>query len=175
MNPQPAPRRRRFPFGAVLAVAELVVYILVGRWLGPGWTILLTLGTSFVGLSLMRYFGAKAIRAYAADQQAGRPPGPGIVDGSIAFVGAVGLLLPGFISDVIGLLCVLPPTRALLRPVARRLLESRMSSGTAQTVFGPRRVRTTTGRAPQAPADGEVIEGEVIEAPPHGPGRDEGP
>ena len=169
-GPGPGPRRRRFPFLSVLAIAELVVYIVVARWIGLGWAILATLGTSMLGMSLMRYFGAKAIRAYQADQAAGRPPGDHIVDGSISFIGAVGLLLPGFISDVIGLLCVLPPTRALLRPLARKVLESRMGSGGAQNLFGPRRVRTEAG-VPDEAASGEVIEGEVID-----PSRkDEGP
>ncbi|GIG64752.1 FxsA family protein [Phytomonospora endophytica] len=173
MNPGPAGaprRRRRFPFFSLLAICELVAYIAVARWIGLGWAILATLVTSMLGMSLMRYFGAKAIRAYQADQAAGRPPGDHIVDGTISFLGAVGLLLPGFISDVIGLLCVLPPTRALLRPVARRLLESRLGSGGAQNLFGPRRVRTEAGVPDEAPS-GEVIEGEVIDARE----KDEGP
>ncbi|MEV0644403.1 FxsA family protein [Phytomonospora sp. NPDC050363] len=158
----------------ILGIAELVAYVAVVQWIGLGWAILATLGTSMVGMSLMRYFGAKAIRAYQADQAAGRPPGPQIVDGTIAFLGAVGLMLPGFVSDVIGLLCVLPPTRALLRPVARRLLESRMGSGSAQNMFGPRRVRTEAGMPEQAPT-GEVIEGDVIEGEVIDPDDDKGP
>ncbi|GLZ78869.1 membrane protein [Actinorhabdospora filicis] len=165
----PVRRRRRFPFGSLLVICELVVYILVARWIGIGWTILLTLVTGFAGASLMRYFGAKAFRAYAEDAREGRPPGRTIVDGTIAFVGAIGLLVPGFISDVLGLLCVFPPTRALLRPLAERLLASRLPSGQMGAMFGPRRVRTEAGMpdesGPHDVIDGEVLEGEIVDGP----------
>lgn len=174
----PIRRRRRFPFGSVLVIAELAVYVWAGYEFGLGWVILATLVSSFIGGSLARYFGAKAFRAYAEDMREGRPPGRTIVDGTIAFVGAIGLLLPGFISDVIGLLCVLPPTRALLRPLAEKLLASRLPSGQMGAMFGPRRVRTESGMPDESAShdviDGEVLEGDIVDEREH-PKRDEGP
>ncbi len=98
----------------------------------------------------------------------GRPPGREALDGVLILLGGLLVLLPGFVSDVLGLLCLLPPTRRLL---GRVLVGWALSRGQATVV----RVRSTRGPAgpggpagpdarpgpPPAPGTGRVIEGEI--------------
>jgi UPF0716 protein FxsA len=72
-------------------------------------------------------------------------------------VGGVLLLTPGFLSDIVGVLCLLPPTRAVLRPRLTRLVASRLGLG---AVAGGRRSETR-----RRPSYGDVIDGEVVDAP----------
>jgi UPF0716 protein FxsA len=91
------------------------------------------------------------------------------VDGVLVLIGGLLMVLPGFVSDVVGLLLVLPPTRRLVRGVVLLRLASRLPAG----VLGPLRVRSR--RAPGAPAGErrpaeqptpQVLEGQIVEEPP---------
>lgn len=167
---QLSPGARRLSYrtrlvAAVYLLAELAVVIALAYVIGLGLTILAALGTSVIGAVLVRAIGMKAIRQYrdAVSQQT--PPGETVVSGTIGIVGAVLLCLPGFISDLIGLLCVLPPTRFVLRPLVIRLLAKHVDSPSYSRWFGPRVVQAKWG-APKpstASADDEVIDGEVLD------------
>jgi UPF0716 protein FxsA len=165
------------------AVAEVVVFVLVVRWLGAPAAVLLALATSVVGMVLLRREGIRAWRRFRAALEAGgEPPGVRVADGLVGLVGALMLALPGFVSDVVGLLLVLPPSRGLARRAVQRVAEARMSSGLAGDVFGPRRVRVRRGPPrgadppvpsqpgphtgpdrPPPPIEGEVVEGEIVD------------
>src|SRR6059036_4351493 len=56
----------------------------------------------------------------------GRTPAREVVDGALVVIGGVLLMIPGFITDAVGLLLLLPPTRALTRPLLVRNLASRL-------------------------------------------------
>jgi UPF0716 protein FxsA len=127
------------------AVAEVVVFVLVVRWLGAPVAVLLALATSVIGIVLLRREGIRAWRRFRTAVEAGEPPGVRVADGLVGLVGALMLALPGFVSDVVGLLLVLPPSRGLARRAVQRVAETRMSSGLAGDVFGPRRVRVRRG------------------------------
>ena len=103
-------------------------------------------------------------RTYQALQQAlnsGRMPGDEVTDAILIMVGGVLLLLPGFVSDVLALLLVLPFTR----PVARRLFQALVAGQALSAVAGSG--QSASSRRP-APGRGQVIEGEVVaeETPP---------
>ncbi|HYT10898.1 MAG TPA: FxsA family protein [Mycobacteriales bacterium] len=146
---------------ALLAV-EVATVALVSSWIGLGWTLLLLLLTSLVGGWLVRREGGRAWRAFSAAVAEGRPPGREALDGVLILLGGLLVLLPGFVSDVLGLLCLLPPTRRLL---GRALVAWALSRGRSTVL----RVRSTRGAAvppyPRGPSGEVVIEGE-IEAPP---------
>jgi UPF0716 protein FxsA len=157
--------------GLVLtAIAEIVVFVLVAHWLGVAVTILLVLATSLLGAWLLRGAGIRAWRGLRAAAASGRPPGPELGAGVLGLVGALLLVLPGFLTDLVGLGLLAPPVRRLAGLGAQRLAERRLSSAAAGTLFGPRRVRVRRGRAYQ-PAPGPTgradtdtpIEGEIVE------------
>src|SRR5204863_210597 len=79
--------------------------------IGLGWTLLLMLATSALGGWLLKREGRKAWRAFQAEAQSGRPPGRQATDGVLVVLGGLFMLLPGFVSDAIGLLMIAPPTR----------------------------------------------------------------
>src|SRR5918997_3416473 len=96
-------------------IAELAIIIQVGQLLGLWWTIALLVADSVLGSLLMRSQGRAAWRRFVAATQAGRPPAREVADGVLIIFGGALLLTPGFLSDVAGLLLLLPPTRALVR------------------------------------------------------------
>jgi UPF0716 protein FxsA len=158
----------------VLAIAEIVVFILVAKAIGLLWAILIALATSAVGLWLLRREGARGWRRFRTAVNEGRPPGREGVDGVVGLLGALLLLSPGFISDAVGLLLLAPPIRAAARAGVRRAAESRISPSVAGQVFGPRFVRAKRGGTatvppvaaePPAPPAGppQAIEGEIVD------------
>jgi len=142
-----------FALGFVaLVVAEIYVIIAVAQAIGALLTIVLVLGTSIVGGALVRRQAARAWARAAQAVQEGRAPGKPIADGLLIFVGGVLLFPPGFITDAIGLLLVLPFTRPLFRWLAAALLARRTGA------FVVRRAARRGGWA-----DGvTVIDGDVV-------------
>ncbi|MDN5767993.1 MAG: FxsA family protein [Humibacillus sp.] len=160
----------------LLAILEVVVLIAVGRAIGAWPTFLLILASSLLGLWIIRHEGSKAFRAFQSAAQSGRMPAREIADGTLVLAGGLLLTAPGFITDVIGLLLVLPFTR----PVARNLLTAAITSRiVAQTDGFTTDPRVTGGPADAAfPGAGgpqgarrsessdEVVEGEIIDDDP---------
>jgi UPF0716 protein FxsA len=106
----------------VLPIAELAVILQVGQLIGPWYTILLLLAVSAAGAWLVKREGLGVIRRFRRQLEAGAIPGKELADGVlILFAGAL-LLTPGFITDCVGLLLLMPPVRAVIRAsVLRRL------------------------------------------------------
>ena len=108
----------------VVPIAELYVIIQVGEAIGVWWTIALLIADSVLGSVLMRAQGRAAWRRLNEAIRTGRAPAREVMDGALVVFGGALLLTPGFISDVLGLTLLLPPTRALVRrTLARRLIE----------------------------------------------------
>ena len=171
-----APGRRRLRPTRVAALLLLIVPILevmtliaVGQAIGGWQTFFLLVAMSVLGAWLIRLEGARAWVALTQALQSGRMPARELADGMLILTGGTLLLVPGFLTDIVGLVLVLPFTR----PVARRLLEAVISrrliaqtpylgavSGFGASAPGP-------GSAPGAPrrpgSDGDVIEGEIID------------
>ena len=99
----------------VVPIAEIYVIIQVGQAIGPWWTIALLIADSILGSMLMRSQGRAAWRRFNAALAEGRPPAREVLDGVLVIFGGAFLLTPGFISDVFGLIFLIPPTRALAR------------------------------------------------------------
>jgi UPF0716 protein FxsA len=109
-----------------IPLAELAVIIQVGQAIGVWWTIGLLLADSILGSALMRMQGRAAWRRFNEALQAGRVPAREVLDGALVIFGGALLLTPGFITDVLGLVLLVPPTRALVRGVLTRRLAHRM-------------------------------------------------
>ena len=110
----------------VVPIAELAVIIQVGEAIGVWWTIAILIADSILGSVLMRAQGRAAWRRFTDAMQAGRVPAREVLDGALVMFGGLLLLTPGFITDILGLLLLVPPTRALVRAVLARRLMKRM-------------------------------------------------
>jgi len=107
------------------AAAELFVAIKVAEAIGVLATVLLLLVTWPLGTWMLRAQGRAAWRRLGAAVAAGRSPGREVLDGALILLGGLLLIVPGFLSDVLGAIALLPPTRALLRGQLARNLQSR--------------------------------------------------
>ena len=110
----------------LVPIAELYVIIQLGHAIG----VLNTLGVlvliSFAGAWLMRREGLNTLRRAQRQVDAGVVPGRELVDGALILLAGALLLAPGFITDAVGLLLLLPPVRAGVRATVRRRLERRI-------------------------------------------------
>src|SRR5918912_4597740 len=109
-------------------IAELAVIIQVGQAIGVWWTIALLIADSVLGSVLMRSQGRAGWRRFNAAIAEGRPPAREVLDGVLVIFGGALLLTPGFLTDVLGLLFLLPPTRAGVRRLLVRRFAGRMVS-----------------------------------------------
>src|ERR671929_304102 len=97
----------------LVPIAELAVIIQVGEAIGVWWTIALLIADSVLGSVLMRSQGRAAWRRLGEAMRAGRAPAREVMDGALVVFGGALLLTPGFISDIVGLVLLLPPSRAI--------------------------------------------------------------
>lgn len=110
-------------------LAELFVLIKVAEAIGVLYAILLLAVSWPLGTWALRSQGRAAWRRLSAAVEAGRSPGREVLDGALVLIGGLLLIVPGFISDLFGLLALLPPTRALLRRHLAANLQSRLVLG----------------------------------------------
>jgi len=110
----------------VVPVLELAVLINVGSRFGVPETLAVMILVSIAGAVLAKRQGLRAFRAVQERIAAGQMPGVELIDGLLVLVGAALLLTPGFITDAVGLLLLLPFVRAGLRRFVRRRLEKRL-------------------------------------------------
>jgi UPF0716 protein FxsA len=98
-----------------IPVLEIYVIVRVGEAIGALPTIALLVATSLLGVRLMRSQGRAVVRNFSAAIAAGRPPAREALDGALVFIGGALLVAPGFVTDVVGAVLLVPPTRALVR------------------------------------------------------------
>ena len=113
----------------VVPFLELFVLIQVGSLIGALPTVAVLVVVSVVGAWLVKREGLGVLHRARQQMAAGRVPAAELVDGVlILFAGAL-LLTPGFLTDFLGVLLLVPPVRAGLRAGARRRLTRRMTGG----------------------------------------------
>lgn len=98
-----------------LPVAEIFVFIEVGNAIGWLLAVVLLLGTSVLGAQLLRIQGRAAVERVSLAVSEHRAPARAAIEGVLGFLGAALLVVPGFVTDALGVLLLLPPTRALTR------------------------------------------------------------
>lgn len=174
-----APRSRLRTFLPLALVAWLILEVwlltLVAEATSGFIVFLLLLAGVVAGFALIKRAGRRALRKFqetVAQQQQGITPETDRSGGN-AFLLIAGLLLilPGLVSDVLGLVLLLPPVRTALARRAERSLERRMAAAGPGTFGGA--FQQARMRAP----DGKVVPGEVVrdDEPPRPEGRDDGP
>lgn len=136
---------------ALIAVPVLEVFAFVEVGHAIGWlpALVLLIGTSLLGARLVRSQGRATIERVSLAVSEHREPARTALDGALGFLGSVLLAVPGFLTDVLGALLLLPPTRALTRRwLSRRYATRVMSFAAATQRFAP-------GRRATRPADVE--------------------
>jgi UPF0716 protein FxsA len=139
----------------VVPLAELAVILAVGDLLGLVPTLVLLLVVSVAGAWLAKREGLAAWRRFQLALAQGRVPTVEVADGAMILLAGALLLTPGFLTDVVGILLLLPPTRAMARRLAPRLAARRLRRRRTRVVVeGSSRpagsTRVTWGR-PEAP------------------------
>jgi UPF0716 protein FxsA len=166
----------------VVPIAELYVLIQIGQAIGILPTIALLILDSILGAALMRSQGRAAWMRFNRALAEGRVPGREVLDGALVIFGGALLLTPGFLSDILGLILLLPPTRAIVRTVLVRRFAGRIvagAAGGAQARMGRMFTFEAGGRPgagapgpgatrgrPSPAGDDEVVEGTASEVPP---------
>ncbi len=103
----------------VVPIVELYVIIQIGSWIGVAPTIALLLADALLGSLLLRHQGRGAWRRFNAALAERRFPGREVADGLLIAIGGTLLLTPGFVTDIVGLILLVPPTRAIVRRLMR--------------------------------------------------------
>jgi UPF0716 protein FxsA len=104
----------------VVPIAELYVIIQVGEAIGLWPTLALLLADALLGSFLLKHQGRGAWRRFNEALAQRRFPGKEVADGLLIMVGGTLLLAPGFLTDIVGLFLLIPPTRAIARRLLRR-------------------------------------------------------
>ena len=150
------PQRRRsgmltailFTVFILVPILEIYVIIQVGQVIGPWWTILLLVADSIFGTWLIKHEGGRAWRALRETLDDGRMPARELADGALILTGGTLMLAPGFVTDALGILLILPVTRPLFRRALTAIVARRVTLNV-----------TRPGRGPEGP----VVRGEVVD------------
>ena len=163
--------RRRIP-GWLLVVAfiivpliEIFVLIQVGQVIGPWWTILLLIADSILGTWLIKREGGRAWAALRTALNSGQMPARELADGALILIGGTLMLSPGFVTDLAGILLILPFTRPLARRALTGLVTRRLMGAGAAAYMPRTRPGNTSGneQRPHPNPGGSVVEGEVVD------------
>jgi UPF0716 protein FxsA len=142
----------------LLPLAELWVIVSVADGIGIGYTIVLLLAISVAGAWLVKAQGFGALRRIQQTLNRGSMPTSELADGALIVLAGALLLTPGFITDTVGFLLLIPPSRAIVRKALISRYRSRL-----------RIVTTTPGSGRRSGADVVDVDGrEPGAAPPFG-------
>jgi UPF0716 protein FxsA len=111
----------------VVPIVELYVIIQIGSLIGVWPTIALLLADAVLGSLLLRHQGRGAWRRFNQALAERRFPGREVADGLLIAVGGTLLLTPGFVTDILGAIFLIPPTRALVRRLLRGYMGKRFA------------------------------------------------
>jgi UPF0716 protein FxsA len=147
----------------IVPLAELyVIFQVVGPALGAPLTIALLAADSLAGAWLMKSQGRQVWRRFNETLAAGRVPHREILDGVLVIFGGAFLITPGFITDILGFLLLIPPTRSLFRRMLQRQLGQRGATIAGQAASARFRTR------PQ-PRNGDYVDSTATEHEPPPP------
>jgi len=134
---------------------EIALFVTLGGWIGLWATLAIVLGTAMGGMALIRQQGQSAMANLQRDMAALRNPAGPVADRALLLLAGVLLILPGFLTDGLGLLLLIPPLRhAVIAAAARRI---RVQTGKFQA-GGFQAGQNRTGV--------DIIDGEYFESAP---------
>jgi UPF0716 protein FxsA len=112
---------------AFLALAEVMAFFWVGSRIGLGWALGIALFTALLGAVLVRRAGLSALGRIRGKLNRGELPGRELSDGAVILVSGAFLITPGFITDTLGFLILLPPVQALVYRFLSRRVSTRVN------------------------------------------------
>ena len=133
----------------IVPIIEIALFVQIGGAIGLGWTLLVILATAMLGARAIRRQGIDALARAQAQMATGRPPVGEIVHGVLILMAGILLLTPGFMTDALGFLLLVPATRLFVLELAAGFILPKLFSG-----FSVRRGST------QNPADAKIIDGD---------------
>jgi UPF0716 protein FxsA len=136
----------------LIALAEMATFFWVESRIGLGWALGLALGTAVIGSALVRRAGIAVLARIQQKISQSQMPGRELSDGAAILVSGAFLISPGFITDALGFLLLIP----MVRDVIYRIVSKRLSS--RFTVFTAAGQTFRSGRADRPPSGGEVID-----------------
>jgi UPF0716 protein FxsA len=142
----------------VVPVLEIWLLIQIGSVIGGWQTVALLIADSLVGAWLVRREGRRAWAALQSAVQSGRMPDRELADGGMVVAGGALLVTPGFLTDILGFILILPFTRPLARRALAWFLRRRVQVLAARSPYGP-----FFRGGPETPERGRVVHGEVID------------
>ena len=170
--------KKRFPWWllpiafVLVPLIEIYAIVQIGQVIGAWWTIALLVADSIIGAWLVKREGGRAWRALRTALEERRMPAGELADGVLILVGGTLMLTPGFVTDILGVLCILPMTRPVGRRLLTRVIARRLLPGAGQTRPGPQAGPGPQRPGPQRPGPqtrqgpgpgDDVVRGEVID------------
>lgn len=141
---------RFFAIFALIAIAEMATFFWVESWIGLGPALLLALVTALIGSYLVKRAGVTVLSRLRRKMNRAELPGRELSHGAAILVAGAFLISPGFITDTLGFLLLLPAVRDLIHALVAERLMSRVTVMTSNFQTPPR----------------DVIQGEVIDIDP---------
>jgi UPF0716 protein FxsA len=138
----------------LLPIVELTLLFKLGNWIGWIPTIALVFGAGIAGAAVAKFEGLRATMRMRQQIAHGALPAAEVFDGLLIAAAGVLLIIPGILSDVLGLVLLLPPTRKLVRRWIMHLVRTRLHVTMIRT--------TAEGDLPR-PLGDEIIDARVIE------------
>lgn len=149
-------------------IAELWAIVQVAQTVGIPETIGLLILMSVAGAWLLRQQGVATWTRLQATLARGEVPAKEVVDGALILLGGALLLTPGFLTDAVGLILLIPPSRAVVKRVTRRAMGRRLRRHTAVRIYDARVVRSERTSASAAVLPPEADRGAGDDSPDRG-------
>jgi UPF0716 protein FxsA len=111
----------------LVSLAEMAAFLWVGSQIGFGWALGIALATAVIGSILVRREGLSTMGRIKARMNAGQVPGRELSDGASILVAGAFLISPGFITDTLGFLLLIPAVRSWIHRVLSRRVSSRFN------------------------------------------------
>ena len=147
----------KFPLVTALFIAvpliEIYLFTVVGAAVGGLSTVVLVILTAMIGVSLLRAQGLQTLARLQQQAAQGRLPADTLFEGAALLLGGVLLLTPGFMTDSLGFLCLLPTTR-------KRLIQSLLRYCMQKSSVQFNSTAAYTAKSEQSSRDNDVLEGE---------------
>ncbi|MED3792941.1 FxsA family protein [Niallia alba] len=119
----------------LLPLIELIIFLLAGNIIGITETLIIVIGTGILGGILLKKQGLKAIRNVQVQLNQGIMPGDAILDSFCVLVGGLLLLFPGFLTDIVGVIILFPPTRRIGKNLLMRSIQRKLQKKNRVTII----------------------------------------
>ena len=140
-----------------VSFVEIALFIWIGGLIGIGWTLLAIVASAVIGVMLIRRQGMQVLAEAQAAAVRNEPPIKSVFDGICLLVAGIFLLTPGFFTDLLGFLLLIPPLRSAM---GRRLWDWGVRTGRLQTVS------QRYGGAPTVDGEAEEVDPQDPALPP---------